>query len=243
MTKLRSLLLVTFVLASTTGWSAVEVGTGGGFSLGDGQLDLAGGDLRVDGQFDVGGGIIQNVGSIVINGDLDGGTGLIEAWGDWINLGSFAAGSGDVHLLDTSGQASQILGETTFANLSLTSTAGGRFVLESGQEQRVLGTLTILGLDGTPIQMESDSPPQPAFLWLDPASTQVIDNVGVSNVHATGQHLAPDQTNQGGSGNDLGWFGRGFEAIPVPTLSIIGLLLLMLTVLFFGNARQYRRRG
>lgn len=243
MTMLRNLLMASLVLASLNGWSAVQVGNGAAFSVGNGQLDLAGGDLRVDGQFDVDSGTVQNVGTVLINGDLNGGTGLIEAWGDWINFGNFSAGSGDVHLLDTSGQASEMLGETTFANLSLTSTAGGRFVLESGLEQRVLGTLTILGLDGTPVQVESSSPPQPAFLWLDAAGTQAIDNVGVSNVHATGQHLAPDQTNQGGAGNDLGWFGQAFEAIPVPTLSVIGLLLLALAVLALGSARQYRRQG
>jgi len=242
MIKLRSLLLPLAMLASISGWSAVEVGSGGAFSLGNGQLDLAGGELRVDGLLEVGSGHVENIGTIVINGNVDGGTGLMEVWGDWINLGTFSAGSGDVHLLDTGGQASEILGETTFANLSLTSTAGGRFVLESGLEQRILGTLTILGLDGTPLQVESTSPPQPAFLWLDPAGTQAIDNVGVSNVHATGQHLAPDQTNQGGAGNDLGWFGQALEAIPVPTLSVIGLLLLALTVLTLGNARHYRRQ-
>ncbi len=242
MFKLRSLLFASLVLASTTGWTTVEIGSGGAFSLGDGQIDLAGGDLRIDGQFDVGSGIVRNVSSVLINGNLGGGSGLIEAWGDWINAGSFSAGSGTVNLLDSSGQASGIRGESTFSSLSLTSTAGGRFVFESGLEQRVLGTLTILGLDGTPVQVESDSPPQPAFLWLDPAGIQVIDNVGVSNVHATGQHLAPDQTNQGGTGNDLGWFAQVFDAIPVPTLSILGMLLLALAMLTLGNARQFRRQ-
>lgn len=243
MTMVRSLLLALPLLVSVEAWPAIQVGSGGSFSLGAGQLDLAGGDLRIDGQFDVAGATVRNVGTVVINGGLDGGTGRLEVWGNWINRGSFSAGGGEIQLLDSVGQPSQILGQSIFSSLSLTSTAGGRFVFESGAEQRVVGTLTILGLDGMPIQVESTAPPQPAFLWLDPNGAQSISNVGVSNVHATGQRLAPDQTNQGGAGNDLGWFGQVMEAIPVPALSIIGLLFLGLMLLMFGNVHSYLRQG
>lgn len=223
--------------------SAIQVGNGGTMLLGDGQIDLAGGDLQVNGHFDVGMGIVQGVGTVLINGSLNGNAGLIELWDDWINLGSFTGGSGEVHMVDAAGQASEIRGATTFSDLSMTTTAGGSYVLEAGLEQRVLGTLTILGLAGQPIQIESSSPPQTAYLWLDPDGTQVIDHVGVSNVHATGQPLAPTQTNQGGSGNDSGWFGQELEILAIPALSITGLLLLILALLAFGSNRQLLRQS
>jgi hypothetical protein len=118
----------------------------------------------------------------------------------------------------------------------MTSSAGGAFVLESGQAQRVLSSLTIQG-SGSPVQIRSSNPPQAAELVLERGGSQNISNVGVSDVHATGEHLAPQQSNQGGTGNAFGWFGIGILA--VPTLSLGGLILLILA--FFGVALL--RRG
>jgi hypothetical protein len=74
-----------------------------------------------------------------------------------------------------------------------------------------------------------------AYIDLLPTGSQNISDVGVSDVHAIGQALAPDESNQGGTGNDLGWFGNtGYvEGIPLPTLSpvwlaILGLLLIVM---------------
>ena len=73
-----------------------------------------------------------------------------------------------------------------------------------------------------------------AFLNLLPSGTQSIANVGVSDVHATGQPLAPDQTNQGGRGNAQGWFGGGGpigQHVPVPAASPTALMLFALSLL------------
>lgn len=221
-----SLLLAPGVLIA-----GINLGDGGAISLGQGQIDLAGGDLRIDGNFSVASGRLLRAGSLILTGGLDGGSGEIEVGGDWINDGQFTPGAGWVRLTgDVDGMVS-ISGESDFANLALINTAGAVFVLDSGLEQRVADSLIIQGGVGLPVQIQSDTPPQPAFLWLADTGSQDITQVGVSNVHATGQPLAPDQTNQGGSGNALGWFGQGFEIIPVPALSLPALALLILTLM------------
>ncbi len=226
------------LLAAGSSWAGISVGSGGAISLGQGALDLGGGNLVIDGQFDLGGGAVSAVGDVIITGTLDGGSGALSLGGDWINDGAFDAGSSQVSMTDDAGDDSLIMGASTFNALSLTSSAGGGFVLESGLTQRVTNALTILGASGQPVQIRSSSPPQVAELVLDPGGSQNIAFVGVSDVHATGQHLAPNETNQGGSGNAFGWFGIG--PLAVPTLSIGGLILLILA--FFGVA-LFRRGG
>lgn len=136
--------------------------------------------------------------------------------------------------------ASAILGASQFANLSLVSASGKRFRFESGLSQSVLGTLQISG-NGPPIQMDVTASGTVAFLNLAPGGTQAIANVGVSDVHATGQHLAPTQVDQGGSGNVQGWFGGGGPTtppVPVPALSPIALAALVAAFVLVGLRRQ-----
>lgn len=215
--------------------AGISVGSGGSIALGQGTIDLGGGDLDVGGQFDVAGGSVFGIGNVLINGTLDGGSGPLEVLGDWINNGSFNAGTGSVQLRDDTGSSAQVAGSTTFNALSMTSSAGGAFVLESGQAQRVLSSLTIQGT-GSPLQIRSSNPPQVAELVLELGGSQNISNVGVSDVHATGQHLAPQETNQGGTGNAFGWFGIGLLA--VPTLSAGGLALMILAFLGLALLRR-----
>lgn len=224
-------------LAAGSACAGIVVGSGGLISLGQGALGLGGGNLTIDGQFDMGGGAASDIGDVVINGTLVGGSGSLFLRGDWLNTGSFDAGTGQVSMIDDAGGSSELRGTSTFHGLSLTSSAGGSFVLESGLTQRVTDSLTIQGTSNQPVQIRSSSPPLIAELALDPGGSQNIAFVGVSNVHATGQPLAPDQTNQGGSGNAFGWFGIG--PLAVPTLSIGGLALLILAL--FGAALL--RRG
>lgn len=218
------------MLASQLAVATVTVGPGGSISLGQGRLLLAETDLRVDGSFDVAEGDVEAARDVVINGSLSIGAGRITAFGDWINAGSFLAGTGLVALVDQTSSIANMIGDSIFYDLAMTSDSGGSVVLESGSIQRAQNSLIITGVSAAPIQIESSVPPQIAQMVLDPGGLQDIEFVGVSNVHATGQPLAPDQTNQGGSGNALGWFGRGFEPLIIPTLSFTGLILLILLV-------------
>lgn len=107
-----------------------------------------------------------------------------------------------------------------------------------------MGILQIVG-NGAPIQVDVTASGSIAFLNLATGGTQNIANVGVSDVHATGQHLAPTLTNQGGSGNDTGWFGGGgpqpLPPVPVPLLSPATLGALAMVLAFFGLRRRARR--
>jgi hypothetical protein len=70
--------------------------------------------------------------------------------------------------------------------------------------------------------------------------TQNIQYVGVSDVHATGQHLAINQTNDGGTGNATGWFGTAIagNTVPTPTLSWFGSFLLALLLVRIAATRR-----
>lgn len=227
-------------VAASSAWASISVGSGGSISLGGGALELAGGSLTIDGEFDVASGRVAEAGDVVINGTLDGGTGSVGVRGDWINGGTFNAGAGLVRFIDEVGGSAQLVGNSTFFGLALLSAAGGEFVMQSGSVQRVVDNLTIQGASGLPVQIRSSNPPQIAQLLLEQGGAQDIAFVGVSDVHATGEPLAPDGTNQGGTGNDRGWFGSGLQLVPVPAMSIPGLAILILAL--FGLALT-RRAG
>jgi hypothetical protein len=111
-------------------------------------------------------------------------------------------------------------GSTTFSTRAFVSSAGKNYVLAVGTTQTVGALLEIAGTTPDPIQFRSGAPGQVANVDLLPAGTQQIQHVGVTDVWATGQHLAPALTNEGGSGNAFRWFGSaiGADVRPVPTL-------------------------
>lgn len=238
-----SFLAGSLFLASGATIAGIDLGAGGTINLGQGQINLAGGDLQIDGNLSVAAGRLLGVGNLTVAGSLDGGSGEIQVGGDWRNSGQFLAGTGSVILSGDIGGVALISGQSTFSTLEMINSGGAAYVLQSGRQQRVTDSLTIRGSAGMPVQIESDTPPQPAFLWLAEGGTQDITHVGVSNVHATGQPLAPNETNQGGTGNDRGWFGQGFDMIPIPALSIPGLGLLILTLLGLAIFRLSGQRA
>ncbi len=205
------------------------------FSLNGGVIDLAGANLQVSGAFGIGGGAVHNAANVVIaaGGNLDGGSGTLTLFGDWSDLGTFTAGSSQVDFVDGGQVQSSLSGNTTFANLSFVSTIGKAYSLQVGTTQTIQNQLQILGTSSNGIQIKSSSTGQVAFINLLASGSQSIDFVGVSNVHAIGQHLAPTLTNDGGSGDAIGWFGQAGgggpgTVAPTPMLSFWALLLLAL---------------
>jgi hypothetical protein len=218
----------------------VVVPPGANVQLSGGRLDLAGSNVLIGGALGLGSGELRGVGALRIfaGGSADFGSGVATLSGDWENRGTFTAGSSRVELRDGPAM-SQILGTTAFANLSLVSLTGKRYRFESGFTQRVSANLQISG-SGAAIQVDVTAPGNLAFLDLLPGGSQSIANVGVSDVHATGQHLAPTQTNQGGNGNDNGWFGGPppQPTVPIPALSPAALLLTALGLIFIVMRRR-----
>jgi hypothetical protein len=169
---------------------------------------------------------------------------VIQLGGDWTNLGTFTAGTGTVQFRGLCGLASATIGgSTTFFNASFVSSTGKNYVFGVGSTQTVTGLLEIVGSAALPIQFRSGTPGQTAFINLVGAGTQSIQHVGVTDVWASGQTLAPTLTNEGGGGNAVNWFGNKRVAeIPVPSLSEPATLTLAALLAAFGVAALRRRR-
>ncbi len=197
-------------------------------SLNGGTLDLGCTDLIIGGTLQIGSGQVLNARNVTLQagGVLDGGSGTLQVGGDWFNNGNFVAGSGTVRFLDLCANASAtISGSTSFANARFVSSIGKNYVFAVGSTQMISGVLEITGTASSPIQFRSASAGQVAFINLAAAGTQQIAHVGVTDVWATGQFLAPGQKNDGGGGNAKRWFGSApppiTEVIPVPALSTL----------------------
>ncbi|MBC7711364.1 MAG: hypothetical protein H7203_14975 [Rhizobacter sp.] len=205
-------------------------------------VDFACTDLIIGGTFNLGTGSLVNVRDVVIQpgGSLSATSGSIAVTRNWSNSGSFVAGTGTVAFADSPSCAtsSAISGSTTFYNLSLTSAAGRTVTLAPGLTQTVLAVLTVTGTTALPIQVSSGSAAL-AFINLT-GPGQIISNVSVNNVAATGQWLAAGQTNRTVGGLAPNWFGDGFV---VPTLSGAALLILTFLIAFctFLSGTRLRR--
>ena len=186
------------------------VASGGQYTTGGGQTDLACTDVVVAGTLFVASGSLVNVRNLTIQpgGTISGDSGLIQVGGNWNNSGTFTAGTSTVRFVDSCGSTSSTIGgSTAFFNARFVSSIGKNYVFQVGTTQTIAGVLEIQGTTANPIQFRSSAPGQVANINLLPAGTQSILHVGVTDVHATGQHLAPHQTNEGGGGNALNWFG------------------------------------
>jgi hypothetical protein len=224
--------LFLFALSATPAFANVDVPAGAAFALGGGSIDFGNTSLQVGGNFALGSGSATNIDSVSIlaGGALDGGSGVLTLFGDWSNAGTFTAGTGSVNFIDGGIAQSNINGNSTFDNVSFVSATGKNYAFAVGTTQSVSGLLTIQGSATQGIQFRSTTAGQVANIDLLPGGSQDIQFVGVSDVHATGQHLAPSLTNDGGTGNATGWFGSAAatNTVPTPALSWIGLLLLAL---------------
>jgi hypothetical protein len=215
------------------------------FSLGTGGLDLACTDLIVAGTLQVNGGAITNVRNVTIQagGVIDGGTGSIALGGNWSSDGILLGGTGRVQFRDICSLASAtITGNTTFSTASFVSAIGKVYAFAIGSTQTVSSLLEISGTAGQPIQFRSSAAGQIANLNLLNSGTQQIQHVGVTDVWATGQWLAPVLTNEGGAGNASRWFGTPAAASrPIPALSASVLIALAALLALIGAFRLRRR--
>jgi hypothetical protein len=206
-------------------------------SLNGGTLDLGCTDLIVAGTLQLGSGQVLNARNVTLQpgGVLDGGSGAIELGGNWANNGGFLAGTSTVRFRDLCAITSAtISGNSSFANARFVTSIGKNYVFAVGSSQTITGVLEITGTTPQPIQFRSSTPGQVAFINLTGTGTQQIVHVGVTDVWATGQWLAPGQQNEGGGGNANRWFGIPPQSgeIPVPALSTLmqGVLAALLAI-------------
>jgi hypothetical protein len=246
-----SFVLACAMLVAGLACADVIVPVGSLASLGPGVVDLGCTDVVVSGTLQVNSGQLKNVRSVTINpgGAIDGGSGLIEVGGNWTNSGTFIAGSGAVNFRDLCSFGNAVvMGSTTFSRVSFATGSGKNYVFAVGSTQTVKSLLQITGTAPQPIQFRSSLPGQVAFMDLLIGGTQQIQHVGVTDVWATGQWLAPFLTNEGGGGNARRWFGVPNDAVvPIPTLHRTAILalaaLLAVMAAWFLNRRGAIRRS
>jgi hypothetical protein len=214
-------------------------------NLGNGTVDLSCTDLIVSGTLQLAAGGVVNARHVTIlpGGTIDGGAGTITLGGNWTNSGSFVPGTSAVRFRDACSLASAtIAGSSTFSTVSFVTGVGRNFVFAVGTTQTVNDLLEIGGTSAQPIQFRSNAPGQVANINLISSGTQLIQHVGVTDVWATGQWLAPTLTNEGGGGNASRWFGRPTRSgTPIPTLGDWALLILA-ALLAASAASVLRRR-
>jgi hypothetical protein len=218
------------------------------FLLDGGTTDLQCTDLVVGGTLRLATGSIANARHVTIKagGSIEGQSGVIALGGNWSNDGQFIAGASVVRFRDLCSLAtSGVSGNTTFATASFVSAIGKGYAFAAGSTQSVSGVLEIAGTAAAPIQFRSSAPGNVASIDLLPDGSQPIQHVGVTDVWATGQWLAPQPANEGGGGNANRWFGQPVEALPVPTLGAGWLAALALGLAAFASfaLRREERDG
>jgi hypothetical protein len=229
--RLRVVALAATLLASADADADIRVPAGARLQVDGGRIDFSGTSYVGYGVLRLGAGSLERLDDfrIFAGGSADLGSGVLRLAGDWENRGGIAAGTSLVEFLDAPGD-SFLLGATEFSSVRAATAQGRRLRLESGNTQRVLTSITLVGT-GAPLRIDSSTPGDVAFLHLLAGGSQDITNVAVWDVHASGQPLAPDETNQGGNANVQGWFGSGQALSPgrletIPATSPLALLLL-----------------
>ena len=118
-------------------------------------------------------------------------------------------GNGGTVILDGTDQ--QILGSTTFNNLTKTVTVSRTLTFQAGQTQTVSGTLTLQGASGNLLSLRSSASPS---LWrINPT----VGSISVSFVDVQdGQNLNGtfiDPANSTDSGNNFTWFPKNLDGL------------------------------
>ncbi len=113
----------------------VTVGSGASLDLGTGSLDLGCADLTVTGTLSAGTAGFAQARDVTIDptGVVNGNSATFAVAGDWDNAGTFNAGTSTVQLVDGCGLLSAVIaGDTTFANLDMTTTSGFLYRFTAG---------------------------------------------------------------------------------------------------------------
>ncbi len=244
--RLTTLLVVAFSFMAASNTQA-------GIQINAGSIDWAGGALDLGcGVLVIGEGATVNLAAATIRaagrvdnaGLLAVSSGSIEMSGDWINSGQFAGEGSTVRVSDECTSQNRILGESAFWNLQADG-VGGQLSFQSGARQTISNALVLRGIDtSNRLSIASTSAGLPGFIELAPGGTQSIQFVDVRDSHVpeTGQILAPGDPSLYGSvdsGGNWGWFLAALDAaIPVPGLSWLGMLFMIVALLIIAATRH-----
>lgn len=217
--SLQLMLGLTLACSASAQW---HVPAGSSFSLGGGSMNLACLPVTVGGTYDLADGQAIGAGELQIqSGGVFNGQGLLQLGSGLDNHGSFNAGSGSV-VMDGSCTPSSnvsVSGQTTFNNLTISSTTGQTYTFQSATDILVTGTLTLQGQPGLPVQLVSASG-VPIVIRLAPGAQVVQSNATLTLVHVGS---IPVTTTS------------------IPTLNSAALMLLSLMVLVLARRQRTAR--
>ncbi len=169
-------------------------------------------------------------------GVLSGDSATLEVAGDWDNAGTFNAGTSTVQMVDGCGLLSAVVaGDTTFANLDMTTSSGFLYSFVFGSTQTVTGSLTLLGAAANLLTIRSTLNGSEAFLNVQGSSS--ADFVDVEDNDATAGNPISLGPNSLKGSNTPGWL----SGMVLPALGVLGLALLAFAVL--GSGRRVFRRS
>ncbi len=228
------------VLAAAAPASVVTVGSGSSLDLGTGSLDLGCADLTVAGTLAAGTAGFTQARDLTIDpaGVLNGNSATLEVAGDWDNSGTFNAGTSTVQMVDGCGLLSAVVaGDTTFANLDMTTASGFLYSFVFGSTQTVTGSLTLLGAAANLLTIRSTLNGSEAFLNVQDSSS--ADFVDVEDNDATAGNPVSLGPNSLKGSNTPGWL----TAALVPALGALGLALAAVLLLWSGRRALATRRG
>jgi hypothetical protein len=209
----------------------VSIGTGSTVDLGTGSLALGCADLDVTGTLTAGTVGFTGARDVAINpsGVVNGNSATLSLSGDWDNAGTFNAGSSTVQMVDGCALASGVVtGNTSFANLSISTTTAKQVSFAAGSTQSMTG-LSLHGTAGNRLVIRSTVNGSPAFFNLN--GTSSVDQIDVADIDAQAGNDIPIGHNSVKGPNTLGWiFG-----VPVPMLAPLALGVLALLLLATGQ--------
>lgn len=213
----------------------ILVGEGSRLDTGNGRVLLGCGDIELRGELL---GQLAGVRDTGISGDGTVETNSLEFSGDWANSG-VAQVTGNVRWMDGCGvPEGDMLGNSEFSQLEITSTQGRTVHFETGAIQFVNHSLTLFGTVGTSLILRSTEAGQRGGLALAANGSQSISHVDVADIDSdTGQSLAPGSPGiyaSVDSGNNRNWFFGAAGIMPVPSLTAVGGLLLALLTGLLG---------
>jgi hypothetical protein len=230
--KVALALLVLLPLPALAG--NLTVGSGSSLDLGTGSLALGCADLDVLGTMSAGTvGFTQGRDvTITPTGVMNGDAATLQLSGDWDNLGSFVAGTSSVQITDGCGLLSGVVnGDTSFNNLSLSSTSGNQVSFTAGTTQTVTGVFSISGVSGNLLKIRSTIDGVLAFLNVQGSSSTSFVDVNDNDATA-GNDIALGSESVKGP-NTPGWLLSPMIPLLPP---LVGVLLLG-TLLFLARRR------
>ena len=169
---------------------------------------------------------------------MNGNSATLAVAGDWDNAGSFNAGTSTVQMVDGCTLTSAVIsGDTTFANLDMTTTSGFLYTFTVGSTQTVTSSLALSGDTGNLLTIRSTVGGSEAFLNVQ--GTGSGDFVDVQDNDATGGNAITLGANSVKGSNTPGWLA----GVLVPALGALGLALLTLALLRSGYRVLATGRG